>query len=187
MSLIYIGGEKMFVAYKNDILFPEYVDDTVADTPAECYYWLTGKELPEDKFASDALLEEFGTETKCGETYQIYDIIQIERLNIFCKTCKAHIMQSYTLTEFHIFNPRERFMGSVYTFTLNDAFEKVKLLKAGHCPICERWHTGSDNNIYCDRRGFGYQKGFFDEETMERLDDLCYIVEKRPRKPSGPN
>ncbi len=127
----------MFVIYKNDVLFPEYVDDTVGDTPAESYYWFTGKQLPEDKFACTALLEEYGTETKGGETYQKYDIIQVERLSIFCKNCKAHIFQSYSLTEFHIFNHRERFMGSVYTFTLNDAFEKVKLLKAGHCP---NWH-----------------------------------------------
>ena len=162
----------MFVIFKNDVLFPEYVDDTVGDTPAKSYYWFTGKELPEDKFASDALLEEFGTETKGGITYQLYDIAQVEQLNTVCKNCKAHIWQSYTLTEFHIFNHHERFMGSVYTFSLHEAFEKAKLIREGHCPICERWPTGSNNNVYCDRRGFGHQANFFDAKTMERVDDL---------------
>ncbi len=169
----------MFVAYKNDILFPEYIDDTWADTPAECYYWLTGREMPEDRFPNDLLLEEYGTETKFGETYQLYEIVQVEYVNVICGECGAHIVQSASFTEFDIYNHRERYMGSVYTFSLNEAFEKAKLIKDGHCPICERWHTGSTNNIYCDRRGFGHQANFFDPKTMERFDDLCKLSPKK--------
>lgn len=169
----------MFVAYKNDILFPSYVDDTLGDTPAESYKWLTGKELPEDKFFDDALLEEYGTETKWGETYQLYEIRQVEPINVYCKDCHAQITQTRQLTEFDIYNHRHRYMGSVYCYTLNDAFEKADLIKNGHCPICESWHTGSINDVYCERVGFGFQRYSFDNDTMERVDDYYTYLDKK--------
>jgi|GEM_PF-729894 len=158
----------MFIIVKNDILFPEYIHDTVSSSAENSYYYLTGEVLPQGSDVTAMLKEKFGTVNQDNQTYDIYSLVEITPVKYVCPKCGGVIQQTDTLDCFTINNRKGRYVGMISRQGLESAFSAAKLIEQCHCPICEHWDDGF--GTFCDCHGFNSTEGLFDD-NMEYYQD----------------